>query len=119
MSEHKTLDGILHFYSETGTEGGFFAVQDEKYISDLGKVTEQWKYEGLHLLKDSDYLRIFDYDRQTELWSGTINLERFPPFTESIFGMWMHSIQKDVNREEWARYFFEAYPAQLELRREV
>ena len=27
-----TLRGVLEFYSETGTEGGYWAFQDEKFI---------------------------------------------------------------------------------------
>ena len=30
----KTLEGILHFHSETGTEGGYWAFQDSKYIQE-------------------------------------------------------------------------------------
>ena len=28
-----TLEGILHLHSETGTEGGYWAFQDSKFIS--------------------------------------------------------------------------------------
>ena len=31
--EEKVLKGRLTFYSETGTEGGYWAFQDENYIS--------------------------------------------------------------------------------------
>ena len=33
MGSQKTLEGILHFFSETGTEGGLWALQENKYIT--------------------------------------------------------------------------------------
>lgn len=29
----KSLEGVLHFFTETGTEGGYWAFQDLKYIT--------------------------------------------------------------------------------------
>lgn len=31
--EKPTLEGILHFHSETGTEGGYWAFQDKHFIT--------------------------------------------------------------------------------------
>jgi hypothetical protein len=159
MAEEE-LRGILFFHSETGTEGGYWAFQDEKYIQHdvprgyckkcglwLRKQTgtvrverviplneeniesvmktcklveppicsegeheeeigDQWSYEGMHVLKDGDYLTIYDKNDPTKIvWQGTIKLKQYNCFTELTFGFWIHSDQVGVERETWARWF--------------
>jgi len=110
-SSKTPLRGILHLYSETGTEGGYWAFQDSRYISPDGK---HWSYDGLHPLNDGDQLKIFSPDNPTEVvWSGTIRLHQYPVFTEDAFGLWIHADQAGIDRQTWARWFFKNYPAEL------
>lgn len=77
-------------------------------------VGEVWSYSGLHLLKDGDYLEIFSKTNPTEIiWSGDISLQWDPPFTQSVFGFWIHADQNGVEREQWGKWFMEQFPAKL------
>lgn len=73
-----------------------------------------WSYEGLHILGDGDHLTIFDkQDPARVVWEGVVELRQHPLFTNDAFGMWIHADQVGVNREIWADYFLENYPAHL------
>ncbi|MBI1968800.1 hypothetical protein HYS49_02720 [Candidatus Woesearchaeota archaeon] len=71
-------------------------------------------YEGLHVLEDGDHLTIYNPKNRDEVvWSGTIALQPYHLFTESAFGWWIHADQRGIDRNAWAKYFFEEYPAKL------
>lgn len=94
MLDETEMRGICHFHSETGTEGGYWAFQDERHIKppDADHPHGQWSYEGLHVLKDGDHLTILDKENGNQvLWSGKIRLVNYPLFTQSAGGMWTHS----------------------------
>jgi hypothetical protein len=160
-SSMQELIGVTEFYSETGTEGGYWAFQDERFIKpnttrfwckhcylnwtknteseedvlrkgeerrvsasgmpycerikhDFVPISpEDWSYEGLYLLKNDDYLTIFDREKTKVLWSGTIHLKHYPPFQEDAFGWRIHDDQIGVDREVWAKWFMEKHPAKL------
>lgn len=110
------LEGVLHFWSETGTEGGYWAFQDKNFIFPPTEKWphERWSYEGLHVLEDGDILTIFSKEDATKIVStGAIKLRNYEVFTESAFGMWVHCDQEGVEREKWAHWFMEGYPAKL------
>lgn len=171
MGQQNEIEGVLHLFSETGTEGGDWALQDARYIQknvprgyckkcgkwlkkqegnlQIGRVTvitaevveefrrtgklpervdcaneaheedigEVWSYKGLHILKDGDYLMIFDkQDPRKLVWDDTIQLRHYDSFTEHTSnGMWIHSDQEGVPREVWEKFFLEGYPAKLSL----
>lgn len=92
----ETVSGTLHFYSETGTEGGHWTFQRD---GEPG-------YAGLHVLQTGDFV-------QTEGFGGFIRLRHYPLFTESANGMWIHADQRGVPRERWAEMFFAGQPATL------
>jgi len=78
MTNDNSLEGKLHLYSETGTEGGYWAFQDFQYIT----LEDKWSYEGLHILADGDQLSIFNQNNKDEIiWSGIITLKQHPLFT--------------------------------------
>ncbi len=164
-----TIRGVLSFHSETGTEGGYWAFQDERFIQKnvprgyckkCGKwlrdqkgalmvlsvdeisvdeatgefkaprrpecipdaheeaIGDAWSYEGLYPLKDGDHLKIFSKENPDQVvWEGTIQLREYPVFTEHVLGMWIHADQVKVNRETWARWFMDGYPAELDTLR--
>ena len=110
------LSGVLHFWSETGTEGGHWAFQNEKFIfpPTPNWPHEKWSYAGLHVLENGDELIIYSKEVPNQIvWSGRIELIQHPLFTESAHGMWIHTDQKGIDREIWARWFIEGYPAKL------
>lgn len=111
------LEGVLHYWSETGTEGGYWAFQDKRFIKPPtpGHPHGQWSYDGLHVLKDGDHLTIFSSDHGGAVWSGKIKLKKYPSFKESVRtnGMWIHADQEGVKRETWAKWFLLEYPAIL------
>lgn len=101
-----TISGTCEFYFETGMEGARFAFHDESHVG----------YAGLHILKNGDQLTIYDtFDSSKIVWEGVIKLIEYPPYTESVFGCWIHSDQIGINREVWARWFIQEYPASLIL----
>lgn len=112
------LHGHCYFWSETGTEGGHWAFEDERFhwpslglnpgSSTLGS------YGGLHVLRDGDYLEIYDPDNpELIVWKGHILLRQHPLFTEDAYGLWIHTDQEGELREEWSIYFIKGYPAKL------
>lgn len=158
------LSGVLHFFFETGTEGGDWAFQESRYIqknvpkgfckkcykvlqkqegaiqmTHVYPVTEEtirtgklpeipecaddaheeevgdaWSYEGLHILKDGDFLQIFSPDDPSRvIWQGVISLIQYDSFTEHAFGCWIHADQQGTPRETWAEWSFKGYPAKL------
>ena len=110
----QVLYGVCHFHSETGTEGGYWAFQDEKFIFQDEHGRADWSYEGLHILEDGDWLTIFDPDDPDRVvWTGTIALIQLGLFTHHAFGYWIHADQEGVDREVWAEWFLKEYPATL------
>jgi hypothetical protein len=120
----ETIKGTLFLYSETGTEGGYWAIQDERFIQ---PPTEdwphaRWSYDGLHALNDGDYLKIFHPDG-TLLWEGEIKLKKHPVFTEAVdihdesanvnLGLWIHADQIGMSRHDWAYPFMKEYKGEL------
>ncbi len=88
------LIGVLHFWSETGTEGGYWAFQNERFISPPTKdwPHPRWSYDGLYVLENSDQLTIYSKDDPNKVvWEGTVNLLQYPCFTLAVAGLWAHS----------------------------
>lgn len=102
------MRGKLFFYSETGTEGGLWAFQDEAFI-----FGNHWALEGLHVLENGDRLVICNPDSNEVIWEGEIKLRHFPPFTKEIDGLWVHDIQEGVDPQEWLSWFSQEYPAEI------
>ena len=100
--EKAMTTGSLSFYAETGTEGVYWAFEKEGTHG----------YEGLHLLRDGDRLKVFNRDGSVR-WEGDIQLKSYPPFSESAGGLWIHSDQVGVERQFWAEMFFEELKAEL------
>lgn len=85
----------------------------EQRLSD-SLLVNSWSYEGLHVLKNGDHLTIHSKDNPNQVvWSGNIRLRQYSLFTEHASGLWIHADQEGVDRETWARWFLEEYPATL------
>lgn len=113
----RVFDGICYFYSETGTEGGYWAFQDKRFITEDPTYGPQYAYEGLHILENGNELTIFDLENSNEIvWQGTIALRTFGSFCKEIDGCWIRAEQIDAPRLHWAEWFFNEYPAQLTIK---
>ena len=114
MSESTVIRGPLFLWTETGTEGGYWALQDERLIEPATKdwPHEHWSYDGLYVLKDGDHLKILAPDGSV-YWEGLISLKQHPVFTEDARSLWIHADQIGIDREFWAEPFFKAYRGEL------
>jgi len=109
-NEKEAIKGVCSFHTETGTEGGYWAFHDARFIS----VDGQWSYRGMYVLRDGDRLTIYKPDKPGEVvWQGVVALIQYPPFTEDALGYWIHSEQAGVPRALWAEWFIKEYPAEL------
>ncbi|VVC06104.1 Uncharacterised protein [uncultured archaeon] len=106
--------GILHLFSETGTEGGWWAIQDISHIHQDSSIPGgfRWDYEGLHIIKSGDFLKIFNPDG-TIYWKGTIELQPYDEFTHDANGLWIHCDPKNVDKNFWYKAFFDQYNGEL------
>jgi hypothetical protein len=93
---HRPFTGTLELFSETGTEGGYWAIERD----------DQPGYPGLHVLQTGDWLEILGPDGSVE-WQGYVRLRHYPALTEDALGMWIHADQRGVERETWAAWFLE------------
>lgn len=77
-------------------------------------LVSSWSYEGLHCLDNGDQLTIYSKENPEEVvWQGTIRLKQYASFTEHAFGLWIHADQMGMEREVWAKWFFDQNPATL------
>lgn len=83
----------------------------EEYRKSNTLLVEQWDYKGLHILENQDVLKIKDPETLNWIWEGEIDLTQFGVFQEHAKGAWIHAEQRGIDRETWADYFFNKYPA--------
>lgn len=128
-----TIEGRTEFHSETGTEGGYWAVIANDSIHgpealvdgkcpwnsqglcpvETGQYHEHGRYEGLHLLQDGDHLVVYRSDGETVMWEGDIELIQHPLFSEDAHGFWIHADQAGEPRDVWSQLFFLELPCRL------
>src|SRR6516165_170800 len=110
----KEMRGVCFLYSETGTEGGWWAMQEDGFVTEDG----DWKYEGLRYLEEGDDFTVFA-DDDTVLFNGIIYQDtrtRAIPRQliqkgslmndrtrkqQVVSGMWVHWVQKDLDPQVW------------------
>jgi hypothetical protein len=108
------LEGVCHFWSETGTEGGYWAFRDKRYIHppDKDHPSGRWEYGGLWVLTEGDRITIYDKDDPKKVvWEGGVKLRNHPVFSEHAHGLWIHADQEGIDRKTWALWFLKEYPA--------
>jgi hypothetical protein len=59
----KEIKGICFLHSETGTEGGWWAMQEDGFVTEDG----HWRYEGMQYLEEGDDFTVF---ANMEVFSG-------------------------------------------------
>lgn len=109
------LNGTLEAFYETGSEGVLWSLCDD----------ENKKYESLHVLKNGDYLKVFDKNNQV-YWEGEIKLEyernyqSFPMNPQygqqALLGFWIHGLQYNLEPEFWGKMFFDKMKAELNIK---
>ena len=52
------MRGVCFLSSETGTEGGWWAMQEDGFVTEDG----DWRYEGLQYLKEGDDFTVYADD---------------------------------------------------------
>ena len=78
------------------------------------EIGDAWDYKGLRILENGNRLTIYSKDNPNEVvWSGIVKLRQHPLFTEDAYGLWIHADQEGIDREIWARWFFDEHPATL------
>lgn len=120
MKNHKVKEmrGVTFLHSETGTEGGWWAMQEDDFVTEDG----HWGYEGLQCLEEGDDFTVFA-EEGSVLWHGIIHPDsksgrisrqviRKGKLVEDrtwkqqvVGGMWVHWIQKDMDPETWGELF--------------
>jgi hypothetical protein len=100
----KKIEGTLEDFSETGTEGVWWALVDD----------ENSGYDNLHIIEPGDHLTILD-QLGRKLWSGVIRYDRKagwhryplnPKYGQPCaLGYWIHWTQKGFKPDDWARFF--------------
>ncbi len=111
----KAFIGNLYGFFETGTEGVVWML---KRIGDGFK-----PYEEFVGIDCNDFLTVFDKQGKS-IWSGVVDPDFKKNYTfypgkndlgqPQVLGRWVHWLQKDVEPETWASWFFEQYWAVLE-----
>lgn len=62
------MNGVCFLYSETGTEGGWWAMQEDGFADKDGS----WSYEGLQILEEGDDFTVYAEDGSV-LFHGVIH----------------------------------------------
>lgn len=111
--------GIAFLFSETGTEGGWWAMQEDGFLDEDGV---HWKYEGIRELEEGDDLTVFANDGSI-LWHGIIHKDEKTGMRchrvlrggkwvvdrswkqQVVGGFWVHWVQAGMDPEAWGRLF--------------
>lgn len=115
----KEMKGVAFLFSETGTEGGWWAMQEDGYLQEDGI---HWKYEGLRELKEGDDFTVYAEDGSV-LWHDVIHYDKETAMRprqifrkgkivtsrkwkqQLVGGMWVHWVQAGVDPEVWGQLF--------------
>jgi len=111
------IKGIAEAYFETGTEGTYWAVQDENHPRD---------YQGLHIIRPNDHITVHYKDNQGDLYKlldveveliDSIQAEKNKYFRQylrahqtgwkqlNFAGFWVHKLPTNVDLGLWYQIF--------------
>jgi hypothetical protein len=115
----KEMKGVCFLHSETGTEGGYWAMQEDGFVTRDG----HWRYEGLQFLEEGDDFTVFAKDGSV-LWHGIIHQNTKSgavpqrvirngkvvtdhSWKQQVVGsMRVHWIQRGMDPEDWGELFY-------------
>jgi hypothetical protein len=86
------IKGIPSAFWETGTEGVYWSIQEPDK-----------SYDGLHILKNGDWLMIVDPDGNT-VWGGLVSID---PTVRSYGHYWVHGMPDNFDKDTWYKIFVE------------
>lgn len=114
----KEMKGVCFLFSETGTEGGWWAMQEDGFVTEDG----HWKYEGLQDLEEGDDFTVYADDGHV-LFQGIIHqdtttgaiprqvlrngrLVNHRTWKQQVVGrMCVHWVQKNMDPGVWGELF--------------
>ena len=112
------IKGVCFLHSETGTEGGWWAVQEDGFVSEDG----HWEYEGIRYLEEGDDFTVYADDGSV-IFNGIIRQDTKTGAIphqgirkgklindrtwrqQVVGGWWVHWIQKGMDFEGWGELF--------------
>jgi hypothetical protein len=112
----REMRGVCFLFSETGTEGGRWAIQEDGFVTQGENEGEQWSYAGLRILGEGDDFTAYG-DDDSVLFHGIIHRDtktgavsrrngnavtRISRKRQVVGGMWVHWVQKAMDPEAWA-----------------
>ena len=113
------MKGVAFLFSETGTEGGWWAMQEDGFLSNDGI---HWSYDGLRLLEEGDDFTVYAGDGSV-LWQGIIHQDTTTGLIprqvirkgklvndrtwkqQVVGGLWVHWVQAGIDPEVWGDLF--------------
>ncbi len=115
----KEMKGICLLFSETGTEGGWWAMQEDGFVDKDGC----WSYEGLRYLEEGDDFTVYGDDgsvlfhdiihRDTKTGAVPRQVVRngklvpHKRWKQQVVGCWwVHWIQKGMDPADWGKLFY-------------
>jgi hypothetical protein len=114
----KEMKGVCFLFSETGTEGGWWAMQQDGSADENG----HWSYAGLQYLEEGDDFTVYAVDG-SELWHGIIHPDTTTGLIprqilrkgklvndrtwkqQVVGGMWVHWVQAGIEPKAWGELF--------------
>jgi hypothetical protein len=114
----KEMKEVCFLFSETGTEGGWWAMQEDGFITPDG----DWRPEGVQILEEGDEFAVYAVNGSV-LFHGIVRkdtktgaiprqilrnsrIEKDSKWKQqAVGGMWVHWLQKGMDPEEWAQLF--------------
>ena len=114
----REMRGVCFLFSETGTEGGWWAMQEDGFEDEEGS----WSYDGLRQLQEGDDFTVYAGDgsvlfhgiihRDTETGAIPRQIIRDEQLlNDQIWrqqvsrGMWVHWTQKGMAPDVWSELF--------------
>jgi hypothetical protein len=115
----KEMKGFCFLFSETGTEGGWWAMQEDGFMDKDGI---HCSYDGLRTLEENDEFTVYDSDGNV-LWAGIIHqdtkigLQSHSVFRngkwvvdntwkqQAVDNMWVHWLQAGIDPKVWSELF--------------
>jgi len=74
---------------------------------------EEYSYEGLHMLKETDFLKVIDHNTNDTICEGQLNQIPLRLFSQTIKGHFEQVNQNVDELSNWGKYFSEQYTAEL------
>jgi hypothetical protein len=115
----KEMKRVSFLFSETVTEGGWWAIQEDGFATEGENEGQQWSYEGLRILGEGDDFTVYGDDDSVLLHgiihrdtkTGAVSRRKgnavtlFSRKQQVVGGRWVHWVRKDMDPEAWGELF--------------